>query len=57
MIKKRKMSSNNDLGVIKAMCVNCRKFMKLDKKTHTLECECGHKDTRKISVNYGGLKE
>jgi exosome complex component CSL4 len=50
-------TSNNDLGVIKAMCVNCRKFMTLNKETHRLECECGQKDTRKISVNYGGLKE
>jgi exosome complex RNA-binding protein Csl4 len=31
--------------------------MKLNKETHRLECECGQKDTRKISVNYGGLKE
>ena len=50
-------TSKNDLGVIKAMCVNCRKFMKLNKNTHTLECECGLNDTRKLSVKYGGLKE
>lgn len=50
-------TSDDNLGIIKAMCVNCRKFMKLNKDTHKLECECGLEDSRKISSNYGGLKE
>lgn len=50
-------TSEDNLGIIKAMCVNCRKFMKLNKKTQKLECECGNTDSRKISTNYGGLKE
>ena len=42
----------DNLGVIKAMCVNCRKYMKLNKK-HVLECECGTIDSRKLSSKYG----
>ncbi|RAP45750.1 MAG: hypothetical protein BZ135_05185 [Methanosphaera sp. rholeuAM6] len=46
-------TSQKDTGVIKAMCVNCRKFMKLvDGK---LVCECGKVDSRNISSNYGGF--
>ena len=50
-------TSGDELGIIKAMCVNCRKFMKLNKETHKLECECGIEDMRKLSINYGGLRE
>lgn len=41
-----------DLGIIKAMCTNCRKFMKraADNK---LVCECKMIDSRKISSKYG----
>ncbi len=42
-----------ELGVIKAMCINCRKFMKLT-EGNKLSCECGVIDTRKISSRYGG---
>ncbi len=48
-------TSEEETGVIKAMCVDCRKFMKLDDLTHTLICECGKRDSRKISSNYGGI--
>ncbi len=40
------------LGVIKAMCVSCRKFMKLD-DNKKLVCECGMVDSRKLSNKYG----
>ena len=50
-------TSGDELGIIKAMCVNCRKFMKLNKESHKLECECGLEDMRKLSINYGGLRE
>ncbi|MBE6488716.1 MAG: RNA-binding protein [Methanosphaera stadtmanae] len=50
-------TSEDELGVIKAMCVNCRNFMKLNKQTGKLECECGKVDFRKISLNYGGIEE
>ncbi len=46
-------TSDEDTGVIKAMCVNCRKFMKLD--NDKLVCECGKVDSRNISSNYGGF--
>lgn len=46
-------TSEEETGVIKAMCVNCRKFMKVvDNK---LVCECGKVDSRNISSNYGGF--
>ena len=48
-------TSEEETGVIKAMCVNCRKFMKMDEKTHKLICECGKIDSRNISSNYGGI--
>ena len=41
-----------DTGVIKAMCVECRQFMKFEE--NKLVCECGKVDARKISINYGG---
>ena len=46
-------TADDDLGIIKAMCVFCRKFMKLagDK----LVCECEHSTTRKLSSNYGRI--
>ena len=46
-------TSEEETGVIKAMCVDCRRFMKLvDNK---LVCECGKTDSRNISSNYGGI--
>lgn len=47
-------TSEENTGVIKAMCVNCRKFMKLD-DNNKLVCECGKIDSRNISSNYGGF--
>ena len=46
-------TASKRLGVIKAMCTNCRSFMELD-KNNELTCECGKKDYRKLSQNYGG---
>lgn len=46
-------TSEESTGVIKAMCTNCRKFMKLEDKK--LKCECGKIDSRNISTNYGGF--
>ena len=46
-------TSELETGVIKAMCVDCRKFMKF--KENKLVCECGKIDSRKISINYGGF--
>lgn len=46
------ITSEDELGVIKAMCVNCRKFMKLNDE-NILECECGMIDSRKLSNKYG----
>ena len=46
-------TSEEDTGVIKAMCTDCRKFMKLD--NIQLVCECGKIDSRNISSNYGGF--
>ena len=45
-------TSEEDTGVIKAMCVDCRKFMKLE--DNKLVCTCGKIDSRNISSNYGG---
>lgn len=45
-------TAEDELGIIKAMCVNCRKFMKLSADNNLL-CECGMIDTRKISKKYG----
>lgn len=50
-------TSEDELGIIKAMCINCRKFMKLNKSTGKLQCECGHVGLRKISSKYGGIEE
>ena len=49
-------TASRKLGVIKAMCTNCRSFMELD-QNNELRCECGKKDYRKISKNYGGYIE
>lgn len=46
-------TSDTETGVIKAMCTNCRKFMKLT--DNKLVCECGKIDSRNISSNYGGF--
>ena len=46
-------TSDLETGVIKAMCTDCRQFMKFNK--NKLVCECGNTDSRKISINYGGF--
>ncbi len=48
-------TSEEETGVIKAMCVDCRQFMKLNHETHKLICECGKIDSRNISSHYGGI--
>lgn len=48
-------TSEDSLGIIKAMCVECRNFMELN-EDHQLICKCGKIDSRKISTYYGGLK-
>ena len=47
-------TAENELGVLKAMCTNCRHFMnKIGKKE--VKCpNCGRKETRNISSNYEG---
>ncbi|MDO5851819.1 MAG: exosome complex RNA-binding protein Csl4 [Methanobacteriaceae archaeon] len=45
---------DEDLGIIKAICPNCRQFMDINNNTKELYCSCGNKDKRKISSNYGG---
>lgn len=47
-------TAENELGVIKAMCTNCRHFMKQLSKNEALCPNCGRKERRKISANYGG---
>lgn len=42
-----------DTGVVKAMCCECRSFMTF--RENILVCECGKRDSRKISINYGGI--
>lgn len=46
-------TAGSDLGIIKAMCTECRSFMQ---KTpdNTLLCSCGKMDIRKTSSKYGG---
>ena len=44
---------NKEGGIIKAMCTNCRAFMKLTRKRDELYCEvCHRKERRKVSSNY-----
>lgn len=45
-------TADESLGVIKAMCVNCRHFMYLN-NDYKLSCNCGLTDSRKISNKYG----
>ncbi len=41
-------------GVVKAMCTDCRKFMKRLSEDKVI-CECGKIDSRKISSKYGEI--
>jgi exosome complex component CSL4 len=43
-----------ELGVIKAMCTNCRHFMKRSNKNEVICLNCGRKEKRNLSTNYGG---
>ncbi len=47
-------TAENELGVIKAMCTNCRSFMKQINKNEVLCPDCGRKERRKISSKYEG---
>jgi len=46
-------TSEKELGVIKAMCTKCRHVMKKS-KNEVICTNCGNKESRKLSVNYGG---
>lgn len=47
-------TKDKNLGAIKALCTKCRHS--LIRKGNELECEnCGYKDRRRISINYGDI--
>jgi len=48
-------TAEKELGVIKAMCTNCRAYMKQMSKNEVLCLDDGRKERRKISSNYGGI--
>lgn len=47
-------TAEDELGVIKAMCTNCRSYMKQTSKNEVLCPDCGRKERRKISSKYEG---
>ena len=47
-------TAEKELGVIRAMCTNCRSYMKQTTKNEVLCPNCGRKERRKISSEYGG---
>lgn len=47
-------TAENELGVIKAMCTNCRHYMKQTGKSEVTCPNCGRKERRKISSSYEG---
>lgn len=47
-------TAENELGVIKAMCTNCRSYMKQTSKNEVSCPNCGRKERRKISLKYEG---
>jgi Predicted RNA-binding protein (consists of S1 domain and a Zn-ribbon domain) len=47
-------TAEKELGVIKAMCTNCRHFMKKLSKNETICPNCGRKERRKLSSKYEG---
>jgi len=47
-------TSQNDLGVLKAMCTKCRHYMEQTGKNEVYCPRCENKETRKLSVNYEG---
>ena len=47
-------TAETELGVLKAMCTNCRHFMKQIGKKEVKCPNCGRKETRNISSNYEG---
>lgn len=47
-------TAENELGVIKAMCTNCRSYMKQNSKHEVICPNCGRKEKRKISSKYEG---
>ena len=47
-------TAEDELGVIKAMCTNCRHFMKITDKNEVTCPNCGRKEKRNISSEYEG---
>lgn len=47
-------TAENELGVIKAMCTNCRHYMKKLSKNEVICPNCGRKERRNLSSDYGG---
>jgi exosome complex component CSL4 len=47
-------TAEDELGVIKAMCTNCRHFMKKSGKKEVKCPNCGRKESRKLSSSYEG---
>lgn len=47
-------TAEKELGVVKAMCTNCRAYMKQINKKEVLCPRCGRKEGRKISSKYEG---
>ena len=45
-------TSQKDLGVVKAMCTKCRHYMLQTGKNEVKCPNCGHKEKRKLSINY-----
>ena len=47
-------TSQNDLGVVKAMCTRCRHFMEQTGKNEVTCPNCEKREKRKLSINYEG---
>jgi exosome complex component CSL4 len=47
-------TAEDELGVIKAMCTNCRHFMKKTSKNEVKCPNCGKKESRNLSSTYEG---
>lgn len=45
-------TSQNELGVVKAMCTRCRHFMKQTGKNDLICLNCDNREKRKLSSNY-----
>lgn len=47
-------TAEKELGVVKAMCTNCRHYMKKMNKNEAICPNCGRKERRKMSSHYEG---